>query len=233
MHCAPLGSVYYLHVGVCVVTCQFCFPPDFHSSLIKSKAWEARRVVLRLSYRQLPLHPRTEEQNQQLLIKSLLNEPHFWLKYSLEVTEATPTQTRCTVHIQRDEGGWSWRGSRARTCMARKSPGRWRGDIWSAPTWNHLGGKDISDDQIQLFPQHCQGNQTMSPSATATCLLNPYRNGVSITGLGHFSELVFLYIQPKCPLVELEAISSSPIACYLGEEAKPHLVPPSCQGAVE
>lgn len=105
MHCAPFGSVYYLHVGVYVVTCQFCFPPDFRSSLIQSKAWEARRVVLRLSYRQLPLHPRTEERNQQLLIKSLLNEPHFWLKYSLEATEANPTQTIC---IPREEGGWSW-----------------------------------------------------------------------------------------------------------------------------
>lgn len=130
MHCAPLGSVYCLHVGVCVVTCQFCFAPDFRSSLTKSKAWEARRVVLRLSYRQLPLHPRTEERNQQLLIKSLLNEPHFWLKYSLEVTEATPPQTRCIVHVQRD--GWSWRGSQARTCMAGKSPGQ-LGDLWSSP----------------------------------------------------------------------------------------------------
>lgn len=91
-----------------MVTCQFCFPPDFRSSLIKSEAWEARRVVLRLCYRQLPLHPRSEEQNQQLLIKSLLNEPHFWLKYSLEVTAANLTQTRHIICIPRDGDGWSW-----------------------------------------------------------------------------------------------------------------------------
>lgn len=118
-HSEPFGSVYYLRVGVSVVTCQFCFPPDFRSSLIKSEAWEARKVVFRLSYRQLPLHPRTEERNQQLSIKSLLNEPHFWLKYSLEATEANPTRTRRSISIQKDEGGWSWQSILAQELLRR------------------------------------------------------------------------------------------------------------------
>ena len=73
----PIGSVYYLGVHVYVVICQSCFLLYFCSSLIQSEAWEARKHILRLSYRQLPLHPKTEERNHQLSIKSLLNEPHF------------------------------------------------------------------------------------------------------------------------------------------------------------
>lgn len=75
MHHEPTGSVYYLRV--CAVTCQSCLLPYFGSCLMKSEPREARKHILRLSYRQLPLHPKTEERNHQLSIKSLLNEPHF------------------------------------------------------------------------------------------------------------------------------------------------------------
>lgn len=66
MRRAAMGSVYCLRVGVCVVTCQSCLLPDFCSSLTKREPWEARKHILRLSYRQLPPHPKTEEQNHQL-----------------------------------------------------------------------------------------------------------------------------------------------------------------------
>ncbi|KAK4819771.1 hypothetical protein QYF61_011371 [Mycteria americana] len=44
-----------------------------------------------------------------------------------------------------------------------------------------------------------------------------------------FSELKFPNIQSKPPLVQLEAISSPPITCYLGEETDPHLSTTSFQ----
>ncbi|KAK4831485.1 hypothetical protein QYF61_017986 [Mycteria americana] len=43
----------------------------------------------------------------------------------------------------------------------------------------------------------------------------------------------FPNIQSKPPLAQLEAISSCPIACYLGEETDPHLATPSFQAVVE
>ncbi|KAK4826164.1 LOW QUALITY PROTEIN: hypothetical protein QYF61_005737 [Mycteria americana] len=48
-----------------------------------------------------------------------------------------------------------------------------------------------------------------------------------------FSEEKFPNIQSKPPLVQLEAISSCPIACYLGEETDPHLSTTSFQVVVE
>ncbi|KAK4829890.1 hypothetical protein QYF61_007282 [Mycteria americana] len=44
-----------------------------------------------------------------------------------------------------------------------------------------------------------------------------------------FSEVKFPNIQSKPPLAQLEAISSRPITCYLGEETDPHLATTSCQ----
>ncbi|KAK4823556.1 LOW QUALITY PROTEIN: hypothetical protein QYF61_003300 [Mycteria americana] len=48
-----------------------------------------------------------------------------------------------------------------------------------------------------------------------------------------FSEVKFPNIQSKPPLAQLEAISSCPITCYLGEETDPHLSTTSFQGVVE
>ncbi|KAK4824730.1 hypothetical protein QYF61_018118, partial [Mycteria americana] len=48
-----------------------------------------------------------------------------------------------------------------------------------------------------------------------------------------FSEVKFPHIQSKPPLAQLEAISSRPIACYLGEETDPHLSTTSFQAVVE
>ncbi|KAK4817034.1 hypothetical protein QYF61_026040 [Mycteria americana] len=48
-----------------------------------------------------------------------------------------------------------------------------------------------------------------------------------------FSEEKFPNIQSKPPLAQLEAISSCPMACYLGEETDPHLSTTSFQVVVE
>ncbi|KAK4819936.1 hypothetical protein QYF61_015557 [Mycteria americana] len=48
-----------------------------------------------------------------------------------------------------------------------------------------------------------------------------------------FGEVKFPNIQSKPPLVQLEAISSCPITCYLGEETNPHLSTASFQAVVE
>ncbi|KAK4829578.1 hypothetical protein QYF61_005678 [Mycteria americana] len=48
-----------------------------------------------------------------------------------------------------------------------------------------------------------------------------------------FSEVKFPNIQSKPPLAQLEAISSRPITCSLGEETDPHLATASFQAVVE
>ncbi|KAK4809954.1 hypothetical protein QYF61_002911 [Mycteria americana] len=48
-----------------------------------------------------------------------------------------------------------------------------------------------------------------------------------------FSEVKFPNIQSKPPLAQLEAISSCPITCYLGEETDPHLSTTSFQPVVK
>lgn len=45
-----------------------------------------------------------------------------------------------------------------------------------------------------------------------------------------FSGELFSNIQPECSLVQLCAISSCPIASYLGKKAHPHLATTSFQG---
>ncbi|KAK4826190.1 hypothetical protein QYF61_006134, partial [Mycteria americana] len=48
-----------------------------------------------------------------------------------------------------------------------------------------------------------------------------------------FRDKIFPNTQPKPPLVQLEAISSRPISCHLGEETDPHLTTASFQVVVE
>ena len=48
-----------------------------------------------------------------------------------------------------------------------------------------------------------------------------------------FGKEVFPNVQPEYPLVQLEAIPSSPITSYLGEEADPHLITTFLQVFVE
>ena len=49
----------------------------------------------------------------------------------------------------------------------------------------------------------------------------------------HSFRVVFPNIQPQSPMVQLEAILSSPIAGYMGEEANPQLTTTSLQVVVE
>ena len=48
-----------------------------------------------------------------------------------------------------------------------------------------------------------------------------------------FGEEISHNIQPESPLTQLEAISSSPIASYAGDEANTHLTTTSLQVVVE
>ena len=48
-----------------------------------------------------------------------------------------------------------------------------------------------------------------------------------------FGEEIFPHIKSKPPLAQLEAISSCPIPCYLGEETNPHLATTSFQVVLE
>ena len=48
-----------------------------------------------------------------------------------------------------------------------------------------------------------------------------------------FSKEIFPNVQSKSPLMQLEAISSHPIASYLGEETNTHLTTTSFQIVVE
>ena len=48
-----------------------------------------------------------------------------------------------------------------------------------------------------------------------------------------FGKEIFPNIQSKPPLAQLEAISSCPVACYLGEETITHLATTSFQVVVE
>jgi len=81
----------------------------------------------------------------------------------------------------------------------------------------------------------------MSLSAMSTYLLNAFRDEDSTGSLGSlfqcfnspFGEEFFPNIQPKPPLVQLEAISSHFITCYLGEETDSHLATTSFQAVVE
>ncbi|KAK4829966.1 hypothetical protein QYF61_008097 [Mycteria americana] len=82
---------------------------------------------------------------------------------------------------------------------------------------------------------------TMSLSTSSKCLLNTSKGwrlnhfpGQPVPMLDNpFSEEKFPNIQSKPPLAQLEAISSRPITCYLGEETDPHLSTTSFQVAVE
>lgn len=76
-----------------------------------------------------------------------------------------------------------------------------------------------------------------NPNTTSMCFLNTYRSGSSTTSLSILFQCLttlsvwkcFPFIQSKPPLAQLEAISSHPTTCYLGEEADPHLAIASLQ----
>lgn len=68
---------------------------------------------------------------------------------------------------------------------------------------------------------------TLKPCPQFTCFLNPSRDSHSTTPLG----ILFQWFVKKCfpniwtnlVLVQLQAMSSHPVTCYLGQEANAHL----------
>ncbi|KAK4829728.1 hypothetical protein QYF61_006189 [Mycteria americana] len=73
---------------------------------------------------------------------------------------------------------------------------------------------------------------TMSLSTSSKRPLNTSRDGDSTTSLGSLFQCL-ITLSSKPPLAQLEAISSCPITCYLGEETDPHLSTTSFQVVVE
>ncbi|KAK4817730.1 hypothetical protein QYF61_026530 [Mycteria americana] len=90
----------------------------------------------------------------------------------------------------------------------------------SSPTVNLT----LPSPPLYHVPKHLiqtDGDSTTSLGSLFQCLITP------------FSELKFPNSQSKTPLVQLEAISSRPITCYLGEETDPRLSTTSFQVVVE
>ncbi|KAK4818986.1 hypothetical protein QYF61_022653 [Mycteria americana] len=92
----------------------------------------------------------------------------------------------------------------------------------------------IDKDIKQNWPQHrALGNTACDRPPTGGWRLNHFL-GQPVPMLGNpLGEEKFPNIQSKPPLAQLEAISSCPITCYLGEETDPHLSTTSFQVVVE
>ncbi|KAK4830648.1 hypothetical protein QYF61_012491 [Mycteria americana] len=129
-----------------------------------------------------------------------------------------------------------------------------------APSWRHsqswssdrLGNGHLATGRLGNPAQPRSGQGQPSPAlGSATACQEQWENHIYMIwnkkgwGLNHFpgqpvpmlnnpfSEVKFPNIQSKPPLVQLEAISSCPMACYLGEETDPHLATTSFQAVVE
>ncbi|KAK4823973.1 hypothetical protein QYF61_008592 [Mycteria americana] len=92
--------------------------------------------------------------------------------------------------------------------------------------------------QAQVLPEHLRTSRV--PAAKLLSLLQMDQLGPGVPSLGPLpmldnplGEEKFPNIQSKPPLAQLEAISSCPITCYLGEETDPHLSTTSFQVVVE
>ncbi|KAK4822886.1 hypothetical protein QYF61_021105 [Mycteria americana] len=95
----------------------------------------------------------------------------------------------------------------------------------------------------QPGPSHCPSQEWDSRAAPGIGHLPGDRDGlrlrqdISLRPVpmldNPFSEEIFPNIQSKPPLAQLEAISSCPITCYLGEDTDPHLTTTSFQVVVE
>ncbi|KAK4807052.1 hypothetical protein QYF61_018393 [Mycteria americana] len=87
-------------------------------------------------------------------------------------------------------------------------------------------------EYIGPLPGTCQGKRYMLVTVEGW-RLNHFP-GQSVPMLDNpLGEEKFPNIQSKPPLAQLEAISSCPITCYLGEETDPHLTTTSFQVVVE
>lgn len=81
----------------------------------------------------------------------------------------------------------------------------------------------------------------MLPRVTFTRVLNTSRDGESATSLDSLLQCLTIFlvknffpgIQPKPPLMKLEAITSHPVTCSLEEDNDPHLATTSFKVAAE
>lgn len=91
--------------------------------------------------------------------------------------------------------------------------------------------KTSKDHRAQPLTDHQHVNKTMELSVMFSHFLNTSWDGNSTTSLGNqfqclitLTEEILPDVQTKHPLAEPKAISSCPVACFLGEESNAHLV---------
>ncbi|KAK4831894.1 hypothetical protein QYF61_020041 [Mycteria americana] len=142
---------------------------------------------------------------------------------SLEVFKARREKRniRLSINVQKrgfgEEGRAAGRGAEEARITESQNHRGWKRPLTSlSPTINLTLPRpplyDVPKHLIQTPSKYFQGWR-----------LNHFP-GQPVPMLDHpFSEEKFPNIQSKPPLVLLEAISSRPIACYLGEETDPHL----------
>ncbi|KAK4823681.1 hypothetical protein QYF61_005652 [Mycteria americana] len=140
---------------------------------------------------------------------------------------------KCKVlHLGRNNSRHHWRLTGWKATLQKRTWGSWWTPSWKRPLRSLSPTINLTLPRPPLYhvPKHLiqtsfkylQGwRLNHFPGQPVPMLDNP------------FSEVKFPNIQSKPPLVQLEAISSHPIACYLGEETDPHLSTTSFQVLVE
>ncbi|KAK4826227.1 hypothetical protein QYF61_006268 [Mycteria americana] len=120
--------------------------------------------------------------------------------------------------------------------LPRHRVGRNKLEMHKSPVWTADGNWLIA--QFKGIKLSCQCRRVHSDLTKRSADANKRSNGWQLNHFpgqpvpmldNPFSEVKFPNIQSKPPLVQLEAISSHPIACYLGEETDPHLATTSFQ----
>ncbi|KAK4832035.1 hypothetical protein QYF61_020550 [Mycteria americana] len=152
------------------------------------------------------------EERAELYMKHQVKKEPLMLK-ALDLTQAMKYELYLTKLKRGYDFNWDYSDKTGSTTLAH-SPGD-----------PGTGGEIISGLAAQLSHSLLRGRGegwrlNHFPGQPVPVLDNP------------FSEEKFPNIQSKPPLAQLEAISSCPITCYLGEETDPHLTTTSFQRAI-